>query len=96
MQILEELYYGNIRPDVKFYGQDSPFAELIYLREKNWEKLMESLNEQEKETLEKFNDAEAEIDAITRYQKFSYGFRLGVLLMAETFTNSGELMDSHQ
>lgn len=31
MKILEELYYGNIRPDVKFYGKDSIFAEIVGL-----------------------------------------------------------------
>jgi len=44
MKILEELYYGNIRPDVKFYGKDSPFIELARLREKNRENLLKSLN----------------------------------------------------
>jgi len=59
MHILEELYYGNIRPDVKFYGKNSPFVELARLREKNRENLLKSLNEDEKETFEKFNEAQA-------------------------------------
>ena len=46
--ILEELYCGNIPPDVKFYGKDTPFAKLARLRERNREKLLESLNESEK------------------------------------------------
>jgi len=96
MKILEELYYGNIRPDVKFYGKDSPFIELARLREKNRENLLKSLNESEKETFEKFNDEQSEIDDITHYQKFTYGFRLGVLLMAETFIGKDELVDSYE
>lgn len=92
MNILEELYLGNIRPDVKFYGMDSQFAELARLRERNREKLIESLNDGEKETFEKFNDAQAEIDGITHYEKFTYGFRLGVLLTTEAFTGTEGLV----
>ncbi|HMM05429.1 MAG TPA: hypothetical protein PKD52_02010 [Clostridiales bacterium] len=94
--MLEELYYGNIRPDVKFYSEDSPFVELARLREKNRENLLEHLNEKEKEIFEKFNDAQAEMDDMVRYQKFSYGFRLGVLLMTEAFTGKEELVDGYE
>ena len=52
--------------------------------------------ESEKETFEKFNDEQSEIDDITHYQKFTYGFRLGVLLMAETFIGKDELVDSYE
>ena len=96
MQILEELYYGNIRPDIKFYGKDSQFAELACLRERNREKLLESLNESEKGIFEKFTDAQAEIDGIMRYEKFTYGFKLGVLLMTEVFTGAEQLVSSHE
>ena len=96
MDIIEELYHGNIRPDIKFYGKDSAFVELARLREKNRENLLKALNESEKETFEKFTNAQAEIDDITRYQKFTYGFRLGVLLMVEVFTAKDELVDSHE
>ncbi len=34
IKILEEVYDGNIRPDVTFYSEDSPFVELARLREK--------------------------------------------------------------
>jgi len=96
MNILEELYYGNIRPDVKFYSKDSPFVELARLREKNRENLLKTLNEDEKEAFEKFDATQSEMDDITHYQKFTYGFRLGVLLMAETFTGKDELVDSYE
>ena len=92
MQILEELYSGNIRPDVRFYGKDTPFAELARLRQRNKDKLLESFNENEKELFEKFDDAQSEIDSITRFDKFSYGFRLGVLVMAEAFTGAEEMV----
>lgn len=96
MKILEELYYGNIRPDVKFYGKDSPFVELARLREKNADNLLKTLNEDEKEIFEKFKAAQSEIDDITHYQKFAYGFKLGVLLMSEAFISEDELVESYE
>ncbi len=91
MNILEELYFGNIRPNANAnYSKNSPLAELDHLCEKNKENLLKTLNESEKETFEKFTGLQDEMDGIAHYQKFTYGFRLGVLLMAEAFT-SGEL-----
>lgn len=96
MKILEELYYGNIRPDTKFYGKNSPFAKLARLSEKNREQLLQSLSESEKEIFEKFMDAQSEIECLTNFHKFTYGFKLGVLLMAESFTGKDELVDSYE
>lgn len=89
--ILEELYSGNIRPDVKFYGKDSPFVQAARLRNESFEKLTALLNESEKELFEKYSDAQADIDSITCYSNFTYGFKLGSLLMIEIFMGKGEL-----
>lgn len=32
MNILEELYYGNIRPDSRVYPPNSPFVEAAHLK----------------------------------------------------------------
>ncbi len=88
MNILEELYYGNIRPTVNC-GKDSPLAELDCLCEKNKENLLKTLNDSEKEIFEKFTGLQDEMDGIAHYQKFTYGFKLGVLLVAEALTNRG-------
>ena len=40
---------------------------------------------EQKETLEKFEDCMNEMHSITERDAFSYGFRLGVQLMAESF-----------
>ncbi len=81
MNILEELYFGNIRPNVN-YDKHSPLAELDRLYEKNRENLLKTLNDSEKETFEKFTDTQSEMEDIVHYQKFAYGFRLGASLMA--------------
>ncbi len=93
MKLLEELYYGNIRPVITDHSNDSEYANLIRLREINRENLLEHLNEQEKNTFDKFDAAQSEAGDIAQYQKFAHGFRLGMLLMAEACTGGNELIN---
>ena len=89
--ILEELYCGNIRPDTKTYGQDSPFVKLARLKSKNLDKLMTVLDDSEKELFEKYCDAQGEIEGITRYDTFTYALKFGVMLMVEIFMGNEEI-----
>ena len=52
---------------------------------RNREELDGTLTEKQKETLEKYEDCSNEMHSITEREAFSYGFRLGVQLMAESF-----------
>ena len=71
-RIIEELYCGNIRPDSRCYGPESPFAEAARLKRQSHEKLMERLNASEKELFEEYCDAQGEMESITRYDTFTY------------------------
>lgn len=88
--ILEELYYGNIRLGFKLYGKDSHFMEAARLQNQNLEKLREKLDDSEKELFEKYCDAQGETEDITRYDLFVRALRFGILLMAEAFMGGGE------
>ena len=52
---------------------------------RNRDELEETLTEKQKETLEKFEENMNEMHGIAERDAFSYGFRLGVQLMAEAF-----------
>ena len=52
---------------------------------KNQDDIEREITEKQKETLEKFEDCMNEMHSITERDAFSYGFRLGVQLMAEAF-----------
>lgn len=92
MQILEELFYGNIRADARFYGKKETFTEAGRLCEKNKERLMAQLSENGKETFENYTCAQGELNDIMQYDKFAYGFKLGIMLMAEVFADANELV----
>ena len=85
MNTIDELWYGNISPFEQCTRGDKRLKELMNLVARNREELNGSLTEKQKETLEKFVDCMNEMHSITERDAFSYGFRLGVQLMAEAF-----------
>lgn len=85
--ILEELFYGNIRVDSGMIDPDSPYGHAIRQRIESKEKLLEHIDETEKEIFEAYADAQDDIESIARLEKFRAGFRLGALLMLETLQN---------
>ena len=90
-KILEELYYGNIRPDTGAYEKNSSFAKTAQLKKNNYEKLIAALSASEKDLLDKFMDASGEMEGLVRYDTFTYAFKLGALLMVETFMGAGQI-----
>ena len=85
MDIIKELWYGNIAPFEQCTRGDRQMKELLSLMARNRDELGEGLTEKQKETLEKFEEALNEMHSIAERDAFSYGFRLGVQLMAEAF-----------
>ena len=85
MKTLDELWYGNISPFEQCTRGDKRLKELLKLVARNREDLDGTLTDKQKETLEKFEECMNEMYSITERDAFSYGFRLGVQLMAESF-----------
>ena len=83
--ILNELWYGNVAPFEQCTRGNKRLKELLKLVARNREDLDGTLTEMQKEALEKFEDRMNEMHSITERDAFSYGFRLGVQLMAESF-----------
>ena len=85
MDIIKELWYGNVSPFEQCTRGDKQMKELLSLMARNRDELEETLTEKQKETLEKFEENMNEMHGIAERNAFSYGFRLGVQLMAEAF-----------
>ena len=86
MTVLEELWYGNIDPHEAILQDDKQFKNLLSLMGKNRDKLSDTLTEQQKETLEKYDTAVNEMHSLTEQSAFQYGFSLGVRLMTESIS----------
>ena len=74
MNILENLYYGNIHPNEHSFLNGSDNSELI-----------ENAVRLEKNLLEQFEKADAEISDRHELQAFTNGFRLATRLMLEVY-----------
>ena len=92
MKTIDELWYGNVSPFEQCTRGDKRLKELLKLVARNREELDGTLTRQDpsdaqraKEILEKFEECMNEMYSITERDAFSYGFRLGVQLMAEAF-----------
>jgi len=87
--IVEELYMGNIGFDSWQYNKDSPFVKAAQKKVDNMDKLMETLNDSQKEFLEGYVDAQGDIEHITRYDTYVATLKFGIMLMIEVFGKGG-------
>ena len=83
MDILEDLYYGNLFPHEKCAKLDDEMKELNGLLNRNEEKLTATLSAEQKETFEKYKDCNREISEICERNAFLNGFRLGARIIIE-------------
>lgn len=84
MNILEELYYGNIVPNEKCAKLNSEVKELLKLLNRNEVKLTVTFSEKQKITFEKYKDCNREISEICEKDAFLNCFRLGARIIIES------------
>ena len=85
MKTIDELWYGNVAPFEQCTRGDKRLKELLSLVARNREELDSTLTDRQKEILEKFEENMNEMHGVCERDAFSYGFRLEVQLMAESF-----------
>ena len=83
--MLEELWYGNICPSDDCRATTKETKELMKYIAEHHDNLYATLNEKQKETLEKFDECYAELTDINERDIFVYAFRLGAKMMLEVF-----------
>lgn len=84
MNILDELWYGNINPQEQSKENNQTINELLKLMGRNRDRLHDSLTEEQRETLEKYDDCVNEMYGLIESEIFSYAFRLGGRLILAT------------
>ena len=85
MDMIKELWYGNISPFEQCTHEDKQMKALLSLVVKNRDALAETLTDKQKEILEKFEENLNEMHGFSEQDAFSYGFKLGVRLTVEAF-----------
>ena len=77
MNIIEELWYGNISPCERDFKKGSEYSELLGYIVRHEEDLQKRLNDEEKEILEKFTECTNEMHGIAEWEAFERGYVLG-------------------
>ena len=85
--ILEELFYGNICPNTDCRSHDKETKQLMGYIADHHDNLLSTLNDQQKEILEMFDDYYNELTNINEREIFSYAFRLGMMIAIEVLHN---------
>lgn len=87
MNILEEFWYGNINPQEQSKDNNRAIKELLNLMGRNRDRLCETMTEEQREVLEKYDDCVNEMYSLIEAAIFTYAFRLGGRLMLATLSN---------
>ena len=90
MNILEDLWFGNISPWERPFKKDSAYAQLLALVIRHQDDLLKRLNDEEKEIFEKFSECSNEMHDLTEREAFIKGFTLGARIIIEVMTNTNE------
>ena len=84
--ILEELWYGNICPSTECRMLTKETKALMSDIADHHDNLRETLTDEQKELLEKFNDCYAELTDINDREIFTFAFRLGARIAMEVMS----------
>ena len=82
MDILEELWYGNINPmEISDIQNNSEYQSALRLVNSNYDRLQEGLTDKQKQLLMRYAESSNEFSGITELDAFKTRFRLGVRLL---------------
>jgi len=83
MNVLKELWYGNLDPTEYDACPDEEYKELIRLISRNEEKLLETMTEEQRDIFSRYSDCVREHQALAESLLFQNSFRLGARIMLE-------------
>ena len=83
MNILEEFWYGNIEPTEYDTSSGKECKELLRLVSRNEEKLLATMNDEQKELFSRYTDCVREYQVMAECLLFQNSFRLGARMTVE-------------
>ena len=85
MQVLEDLYLGDVRPNERGFKRNSQYAKALEAVVKAGDTLTNSLTEEQKEL---FNmTAQREVNVLTDCETFCMAFKLGAKIILDVLTD---------
>lgn len=87
-KMIDELWHGNIVPQTDSRNNSPAMKQLMEYIARYHDDLLKTLNDEQKETFEKFNDCWSEYIELAEKAIFSYAFKLGARLINETLCDN--------
>ena len=87
MQVLEDLYMGDIHPSERSFKKDSQYSRALNEAVKAEDTLLYTLTEKQKEQFETYMAAQREVNVLTDCETFCYAFKLGAKIMMDVLTD---------
>lgn len=83
-KVLEDLYFGEIRPNVPSYDESAQFKKCLSTIVENEDILFKLLEGKERKLFLDLVNAQSEVDGTSSVNNFIYGFKLGARIMVES------------
>lgn len=83
MNILEELWYGNVEPAEYDISPNKEYKEMLQLISRNEDNLFATMTDAQKELFRKYTDCVREYQTMAESLLFQNSFRLGARIMLE-------------
>ena len=82
--VINELWLGNIDPQNDSRNNSQKIKELMEYMARHYEKLNQTMSDEQKEILKKFDDCWSEYMSLAEADIFEYAFKLGMQFAIET------------
>ena len=89
MKMLNELWYGNIVPWEKTFSNDVEYRDAVRRLAETDERLRKTLNPEQTKLLDYTQNAEDELNTVTRRDMFLYAFCLGAGMILDVLEGTG-------
>ena len=93
MRMLEELWFGNVRPNERNFYRQKEFEKILGLLTRNEKALIDSLNEAEKEIFEKYRECCDELSMLSECEIFIKVFQLGAGFIMACYDNDDGIFE---
>ena len=86
MNVIKDLWHGNIVPEDDIRNRSPEMNQLMEYMARHHKDLLESMTDEQKVIFEKFDDCWCECASLTEEAVFEYAFKLGMRIAIEILT----------
>ena len=87
MQVLEDLYLGDVRPSDCGFKRNSQYSKALDEVVKAGDALTDCLTDEQKELFEDYMTAQREVSVLTDCETFCMAFKLGAKIMLDVLSD---------